>query len=514
MKYAIILATLIGLALGIAVRRSSEPPSLTADPDAHQLSTRSRSQGNPEVPPELSWGIRGNLTSSEIADLPLGAHRTAEFTLWSFNATSDELAAHWDQVIASGVKDMHTLDHLMTLWTRRHPEGALVHFDSTDQEYRFWWALGRSEEGKSLALALIDHRNKNFSALLRGIAYNDPDFARATLDENPRLNRNSVMTGVFESIFETDPAAAFDLAVKEGLDEWKQLNRWAARQPHEAFTWALKNQHLAQHDLFGPDQGKSIVPDLVAIIMEKDPAFATSAIAELPTGSLKISLLGAQAKHLAASNPTEALAFANSHQGQTRHTLLREIANGTAQSNPTIALNILNTLVSDDASSQGKVTIEYPGGETHIPGTGIWKQGFVDTLLTHDPDSVMALASTIEQSQEEASYRQTANLLFYRWQGADPQNAESWLSRQPAGEGRDQILDPWIKLAHQGYQADFPNLLSLSKLHSQEEKRSSNNSLIISSWLQRSPPEAAAFFNSNEASNAQKATYQKLLEKQ
>jgi len=411
---------------------------------------------------------------------------------------------------------MYTLDHLATLWVRRHLDAALSHLKGSDQEYRFWWALGRVDKAKGLDL-INPSDHENFEVLLRGIAYDDPEFVLATLDENPDLGRGYAIIGVFDGLIESDPAAAFDLAAREDLHDWSKMNQWAARDPQKAFAWAVENHHRT---LGKYNNRKNLVPDLVGIIMEKDPEFATATIDALPTGSLKKSLLGAQAKFLATQNPDEALQLANSNEGQVRQHLLQEIANGTARSNPDVALGILETIVKEDLSVSQRIQATSPGGVMWSRGHQIWREDFTKTLLNHDPDAVMALAKQADLvtrndhplNRETPTYTgKNVTDVFHQWQSTNPESAHSWISRQPMDEDRDRILDASITSIN--HRTNFASLLKLSQLHSREEKRADHDGQIVGEWHSRTPAEAASYFNSDQATPRQRAIYQMITEK-
>jgi hypothetical protein len=245
LKYSIIIATLIGLALGIVVPRNSAPPAISPDESAPPVSTRSRSGPIPEISPELSWDIRGNLTSSEIRSLPLGARR-------SF------------------------LSNQVSNWERNDSEGLRTWLSQIDDP-----ALHKAADD---ALAVFDNQ-------LAAI----PQAAEA---ETPSSLVKSLYRGDYNSLSkiskwdETQARQAIEayqnLAPEEQAATYGILNRTTRRQQGSRLFQAAVYQHQVGQPLPEDSSKRNQIMQDVTIFAAtwagQEPAKAAAWAADLPTG--------------------------------------------------------------------------------------------------------------------------------------------------------------------------------------------------------------------------------------
>lgn len=492
MKTTIIIAGLIGLAGGIVARKSQTPLPASVDQTSSvegSRSSRASSNAGSDSLISLSWELRGNLTSEDLLALPHGGRLLAEMTLWSFTATPAELAEHWDRVIASGEKDMNTLDQLMTLWVRRDPQGALEHCRGGDQEYRAYWSLARVDP--QLALDTVDPKNSRLlSMVLRAIGQADPDYAMTLIEQYPDHNSYTVVQGISDGLGDSDPAAAVAYSALQENFEEDRLRWWLAKDPHAAFAWSLDHQTLAA----------DTVGSLVPLLMEQDPDHFASQIAGLPTGKFKLDLLKAQAKYLASQDPEQALAFADTHEGPSRLALMEAMGEPFVSERPELAHDLLKTLLKEEEGSR-------------LLGRTIYID-WVSSLIEQDPLTVLATAREVSPALEEGLLSSGEGQAFGKWSEIDAAASEDWLRSQDAGPRRDGLLSLQLNSQIHQQNADYENLVELSDHFDDPGQRNQSLNQVLQLWNNREPEKLKSFIDSPQSTAAQREAYQSNFSKQ
>ncbi|MGJ8697831.1 MAG: hypothetical protein ACSHYF_16050 [Verrucomicrobiaceae bacterium] len=482
-----LIAALAGLALGVIGKHTlTSPPETPPPPEPLASSGTPASSATVTLPLTPGWGIQGDLSSSQILALPPGAHRDAETALWSLTATPAQLAAHWDALIAAGNSDMRELDQVTLMWVQQDPDSALAHLQGTNQEYRFWWALGRKDPDK--ALAQVDPQNThNFSMVIRAIGQHDPYRALEVLD---RLNKSREWTsygGIFEGLFDINPAEAFTFAAQHHYSDPDKLLKWTATDPQAAFAWCLENQDFAQNQL----------TDIVPLLLEHNPEFLEKQIANLETGSFKFNLLAAQIQTLAQKDPDQALALALSHTGQPQSTMLYKIGETLARSNPAKAREILDTLYREHQGQLPPAISDDPFNHIALTTRTWFKSVFLD-----DPQATLQLLGQHSDWSSPTAPPQAQG--FAQWLELQPTESIEWLQDIPPGPQRDTLSATLVKNQIKSPHADFESLLAWSR---QIESNQRNNLInaTVQNWIKYQPQAAREYLTSPRATPAERA---------
>lgn len=433
----------------------------------------------------MEWGIRGDLKGEELLKMPPGAHRMAETSLWSLEASPEELRKHWQAVLASGETDMRTLDHLMMLWVRSDPDGAVAFAKGGDQEFRCLWALAKMDPER--ALAVMDPKDLNVvSTLLRAIGQTNPEYAMKLREEYPNHVWHDVVRGIVDGLFDADPEGALNYAVSEGVGDNEKFRLWAARDSKRAFDWAVENRSFAAH----------LLGDLVPLFMEGDPGYFQVRIERLPAGDLKSKLVAAQLKYLARDDPQAAIALADAQDGKVSQRVSRiEIGKGLVGTSPDLAKEVLGSLFED---------------EPYGPESSLWGRDWIRTLVDQDPQGILELAKEKGEWDDpmRANYLEMAAMK--QWASRDHDGVEEWLGKQAKGEHWDWLASDLVddQLGHSS--TDYASLLSISSGIGQKELEEGMTRRVISEWHQRKPEEVKAYFEQSEVLPRQVEFYQKL----
>ena len=389
--------------------------------------------------------------------LPRGGKLLAEMALWSLNASPEELADHWDKVIASGERDVNTLDQLMTYWVRRDPHGALAHTQGGDQANRCYWALARIDP--QLALDSVDPKNtRGLAMVLRAIGQVDPGRALALMDQYSGYDREAVIEGITEGLADLDPEQAVKFSAEQNDFEEGRLRWWLAKDPRAAFAWSLENQALSGDTL----------AEFLPVLMSEDSAYFAAEIARLPTGRFKQDLLKEQAGFFAGQDPERAFDFVNAHEGKARLALMGAMGEPLFARDPDLAKGLLRTLLDEENFG------------THDPGLMYFD--WVDSMIESDPVSVLEIAREASLGSDEVEVSSPESTAFSKWLRSDAEASKEWVGSLESGVRRDQFLkEIYSEEVHQE-DADFAHLMQMTDLFDDAEGRSQSVSEVPLEW--------------------------------
>lgn len=486
-KQYLVIACLLGFAAGGLFRKASSQRDDMGGPGY---------VGNPPVVSQepigdidqgavLEWGISGDLVSEELLELPPGGHRMAETTLWSLQASPEKLREHWEAVMAAGEADGRELDHLMMLWVRRDPEGALEHTKGGEQEFRCLWGLAKLDSER--ALAEVDPKSLyNMTILLRGIGQTNPEFAMALREQYPNHTWHMVVQGIVDGLFDDDPEGALNYAISEGVGDNEKYRMWATRDPIRAFNWGLANEEFAGH----------LLDELLPVFLAEDENHVNGEIDRLPTGEFKLELIAARAKLLAGTDPDSALQLVEDQEGSLGKKAVRNaIGEAVVHKDPVLAREILGFLFED---------------EPHRTSSDLFRRNWVNTLIDEDPMGVLELAKEKGGSETpgRANYLETGALK--EWAKRDHDGAVDWLADQAEGEHRDRLSSALVNFQLERNIQDYSSLLDLMDGMKDREGQRGLAGRILRNWKRSDAKGMEAYFESENPGSEYSELYQEM----
>jgi len=409
---------------------------------------RSLSQTDPEL-------AREKLT--EIADIE--QRRSLKLQLFQELAKTDPQA--WLQEIKSDsdLSQRMRIGTIVQEWALEDPVNAARLLQQTPESVRSkgieplakLWGSKDPEAALAWAQSLKKktHRNKAISALLGGIAVNDPDAALAQLDSLPNSLREKGITAIFKTL----RAGDFDAALTKAI---------AFSNPSE--------QKLAFKEMISPS-GYS-TRSLNAEQLKK--------LADLaPNAALRNQTLKKLAQKLSFFSKQDAEKILQSYPGKEQIKIKVQMINGMCYSNPVRALELYKQLPPEKLESYTLSNI-------------------VGYLAKNDPDK--ALESVLKE-KSPSSQKSAIRSVFRQIAGEDPEDACRRFEGLPQGSLREDALN---SIAETWARKDPSAALEWADTLPDSEK-SKATLAILPKMAELSPEEAASHVKSLLATTPKKS---------
>jgi hypothetical protein len=263
-----------------------------------------------------------------------------------------------------------------------------------------------------------DNREEFFGTALRTWGETDgKSAAEWVLKEYQGEKLSDALYYVADGWAEADPEAAGDwfLANSDGpvLEDavWEVLEAWGRKDPEKALEWSGKLDEIAQAGvLVGLAEGWGAV----------DPAAAAKAGISLKR-ELRYDFLTSVASQWAGSDPESLGNWAKSLLAEDlRSGVFLEMGKAWARSDPKAAAVWGSALESE--SDRYKL-----------------REGIAIGWSEHDPGGALEWAMNSEG--DPAARNEMMGDIIFNWSNLDPSGTTEWLDRQPAGSGKDTILE-------------------------------------------------------------------------
>ncbi len=489
----VVLAGGIGGLTGHLLHRTLSSAAVTT------MVAKLRATANPQsanFPPYTTpgWGLRDEIDLATLREAPAGVRRTAETALWLGRATPEEIAGWWPTLAAEKPQDEGLLDGVMTRWMELAPLAALTQVTGTPEEFRAWWAWGKVNP------VLAMERAKTFKSghlwrVIQGAGTSDPLTAIRLAEENPA----AVTPAVEEAIKDGLKSVGWRDSLEYRYDA-VTLRSWANYEPDRAFEWALAHASKVHPTTWST---------LVSKLDESDPGEVAQAVAKLPTGLTRQTVLLAHLEWTAARDLQGALVMAAAAESPALRTrMLSLIGKNLASSDPTRSLALFREVLEQGGEpNTGRILA--PEAEEPLRATDDTMATWRDLLLEHDPAKVLEIARAMGETTLEDRAK-TA------WLNHDFAGYTAHLRELPEGAHRDRELDGVASFLTSGALASnpaaaFPDALDWAAAITNPTLRGTRVSSVINWWLDRDQESAAAYFaEDGDATAEQRAVYQEM----
>ncbi len=479
-------AAALGFLAGFAAHRPQEPAPVVAtpDPSTPPSSKRPASPTADSAPTRPPTGMRSADTLDDLLAIDDAEDLYARLALWLLDAPEDDLAAFWDVYGKRRNRDTFTIDLLFSQWAKTNPLGAIEAAKGGGQAGIPWWAWAVHDP--DAAIAAVRGASKEMSGfVMRAIGQFHPERAMQVLEENPGFAQWNGIEGIVNGLARTDPEAALAFQRKHGrTHDTNAIEKLTREDPHAALEW-----------LRGQPRGHDATSETAFLrtLERETPEMLAELAATTPSGELKWKLESAAFRHLAETNPAEALAQARA-AGSPRLAAerLAVIGMGMADSDPGKALEIFQELFKacPDATDR-TIWTRYPNGSSGGGGAIEGVQPFIDGLVAADPQAAMDAASQGGDAATLAGGMETHAVasVARTWARQDLEGFGGWVESQEPGPLQDHgavILTN--DLASRG---EYSRALDWSSRMSDENMRRSSAQNAFQLW-QSSDQEAAA----------------------
>ncbi len=207
--------------------------------------------------------------------------------------------------------------------------------------------------------------------------------------------------------FEGEGSMLLNMPRIGGFAAGNVAKEWAKQDPEAAIEWAKGL----------PDSARGgALEQVVGGMAIEDPQKAASVAMDLEPGRDRTGLLGDIAEKWAAENPTEAMTWANSLEGEERTRARREALGGWAETDPKAAAGFVDTL---DTQVEKNAAVGVVGSR--------WAR-----------QNPSAAAQWVGDQPESDGKANATGSVMRVWTAAEPEQASQWLADQPAGASRDR----------------------------------------------------------------------------
>jgi hypothetical protein len=494
-RYLLPAAAALGFLAGFAVHRSKEaaPVVVTSEstPPPRPKRAAPASPSADSAPTKPPVGMKSADTLDDLLAINDAEDLYARLALWQLDAPEEDLAAFWAAYRKRDHRDTGLVDLIFSQWTKSNPLAAIEAAKGSGHEGIPWWAWTINDP--DAAIAAVRGASKEMSGfVMRAVGQFHPDRAMQVLEENPGFAQWNGIEGILNGLTRTDPEAALAFQRKHGrMYDTDPIEKLTRDDPHAALEW------LRTHPSGDDSYSESAFLDTLE---RETPEMLAELAAASPSGEFKWKLESAAFRHLAETNPTEALAQARvTESPRLAAERLAVIGKGLAESDPRKALEIFQELFKACPDAGNRVIwTRYPNGGSGGGGSIDGVQPFLDGLVAADPQSAMDAASL--ESDVEALKRGTdsgaLSSVARTWARQDSSGFSHWLEGQEAGPLYDHGAG--ILVENLTGQGEFPQALDWSTRMSDENSRQNSARNAFSQWQSRDPDAAKQWFEQTE----------------
>lgn len=475
-------AAVLGFLAGFAAHRPKETPPVVTQSESKPPPAPKRpvpaSLAAERAPTRPPAGMRSADTLDDLLAITDAEDLYARLALWQLDAPEEELAAFWAAYRKRDDRDTGLVDLIFTQWTRTNPLAAIEAAKGSGHEGIPWWAWTINDP--DAAIAAVRGASKEMSGfVMRAVGQFHPERAMQVLEENPGFARWNGIEGILNGLTRTDPEAALAFQRKHGeMYDTDAIEKLTRDDPHAALEWLRANPRGDDH--YSGDA-------FLRTLERETPEMLAELAAACPSGAFKWKLESAAFRHLAETNPAEALAQArNAGSPRVAAERLAVIGKEATESDPRKALEIFNELFKacPDAGNRQYWT-RYPGGSSggESPVDGV--QEFVDGLVAADPRAAMDAAaqgadvSTLQRGMDSSALATVART----WARQDLEKFGGWVDGLEPGPLQDHGAT--ILVGNLTDQGEFARALDWSTRMSDDAYRRSATLNAFSNWQSR-----------------------------
>lgn len=481
-RYLLPVAAALGFLAGFAAQRPKETPPVVATPEntppprpKRQAPAGPAADSAPTPPPV---GMKSADTLDELLAIHDAEDLYARLALWQLDAPEANLAAFWAAYRKRDNRDTGLIDLIFSQWTKTNPLAAIEAAKGSGHDGIPWWAWAINDPDAAIA-AVRGASTEMSGFVMRAIGQFHPKRSMQVLEENPGFAEWNGIEGILNGLTRTDPEAALAFQRKHGrMHDTEAIEKLTREDPHAAMEWLRANPH-------GDD---SYSGDAFLRILEREtPEMLAELAAACPSGEFKWKLESAAFRHLAETNPAEALAQARATTSpRIAAERLAVIGKGLTESDPGKALEIFGELFKacPDAGNRQSWT-HYPNGSSGNSGSVDGLQPFIDGLVASDPLAAMDAAAqgadvaTLQRGMDTSALATVART----WAQQDLEGFGGWVEAQEPGPLQDHGAT--ILIGGLSEMGEFARALDWSAQMSDDFYRRSATQNTFSTWQSR-----------------------------
>ena len=486
-RYLLPVAAALGFLAGFAAHRPKETPPVAATPEntppprpKRQAPAGPAADSAPSKPPV---GMKSADTLDELLAIHDAEDLYARLALWQLDAPEADLAAFWAAYRKRDNRDTGLIDLIFSQWTKTNPLAAIEAAKGSGHDGIPWWAWTINDP--DAAIAAVRGASKDMSGfVMRAIGQFYPERAMQIFEENPGFAQWNGIEGIVNGLTRTDPEAALAFQRKHGrMHDTDAIEKLTCDDPHSAMEWLRANPHGDDH--YSEDA-------FLRTLERETPEMLAELAASCPSGEFKRKLESAAFRHLAETNPTEALAQARATTSpRIAAERLAVIGKSMTESDPQKALVIFSELFKacPDATNR-TIWTRYPNGASGGGGAIEGLQPFIDGLVAADPQAAMdaALQGT-DFTNLQRDLDSIAPITVARsWANQNVEGFSDWLETQEPGPLLDQGAEFIAESSVEN--GDFARALHWSSRISRESSRQNAIQNAFGQW-RREDREAA-----------------------
>ena len=492
-RYLLPVAAALGFLAGFAAHRPKETPPVVATPE-NTPPPRPKHQASPaadSAPTPPPVGMKSADTLGELLAITDAEDLYARLALWQLDAPEEDLAAFWAAYRKRDDRDTGLIDLIFSQWTKTNPLAAIEAAKGSGHDGIPWWAWTINDP--DAAIAAVRGASEEMSGfVMRAIGQFHPERAMQVLEENPGFAQWNGIEGILNGLTRTDPEAALAFQQKHGrMRDTDAIEKLTREDPHGAMEWLRTRSQ-------GDD---SYSREAFLRTLEREtPEMLAELAAACPSGEFKWKLESAAFRHLAETNPTDALAQARAATSpRIAAERLAVIGKGLSESDPRKALEIFHELFKacPDAGNRENWT-RYPngasGGSCSIDGV----QPFIDDLVAAGPLAALNAAalgadvSTLKRGMDSSALA----TVVRTWARQDLEEFGGWLEVQEPGPLQDHGATILVESLNN--QGEFARALDWSARMSDDAYRRSSTQNAFSQWQSRDQAAAHQWLEQTE----------------
>lgn len=475
-------AAALGFLAGFAVHRPEQAEPAVVTPESNPPSRPKRPAPASPVPDSAPTkppvGMKSADTLDDLLAISDPENLYARLALWQLDAPEEDLAAFWAAYRKRDNRDTGLVDLIFSQWTKTNPLAAIEAAKGSGHAGIPWWAWTINDP--DAAIAAVRGASQEMSGfVMRAIGQFHPERAMQVLEENPGFAQWNGIEGIVNGLTRTDPEAALAFQQKHGrMHDTDAIEKLTRDDPHAAMEWLRANPRADDHYSEGA---------FLRTLERETPEMLAELAAACPSGEFKWKLESAAFRHLAETNPAEALVQARAASSpRVAAERLAVIGKGLTESDPQKALEIFGELFKacPDAGNRENWT-HYPNGASGGGGAIDGVQPFIDGLVAADPQAAVdAAAQGSDATANGMGIEGSALRIVARtWASQDLYGYAGWVDAQDAGPLQDQSIG--ILAGSLSEHGESAQALDWSARLSDENSRRNAFQNVFSQWQSR-----------------------------
>lgn len=311
--------------------------------------------------------------------------------------------------------------------------------------------------------------------LLTRWAQDDPDAAFASLADLDFKKTGGDPNSILAGLAAQDPKRAADWLNNpdNSLVQYPMMGHilagtiakeWVRQDAEAALAWA---ETLPESQRAGAYSG------VLGSLATTDPLRASTLAMKLESGEARQHIVGEVARAWARTAPTDALAWAQSLEGDDQQQATREALGTWAQADPAAAAKLVDGMTGQEPFDSYLTTV-------------------ASTWAPQAPGEAAAWVTTQAEGQGK---NQAMGHVMWNWTTRDPESAANWLAEQPVGAARDAGIGGLAKAA---FDFDPGGALTWATDIDNEGFRGEAVEIGLREWMKRDPERARQWANQND----------------